>query len=79
MLQPEAEAPPFPAEAFTLPGSHHMASDLLFYPVPDEREALAGVSDRKVTHPTAQYRVYQLYHPAHWLRSVASEHILEFP
>src|SRR5215467_3773090 len=56
-----------------------MAPDLLFYPVPDEREALAGVSDRKVVHPTAQYRVDELYNPIHWLRLAASEHILEFP
>ena len=56
-----------------------MAPDLLFYPVPDEREALAGVSDRKVIHPTAQYRVDELYNPIHWLRLAASEHILEFP
>ena len=27
-----------------IPRSQHMAPDLLFYPVPDEREALAGVS-----------------------------------
>jgi hypothetical protein len=56
-----------------------MAPDLLFYPVPDEREALAGVSDRKVIHPAAQYRVDELYNPIHWLRLAASEHILEFP
>jgi len=56
-----------------------MAPDLLFYPVPDEREALAGVSDRKVIHPTAQYRVDELYNPTQWLRLAASEDILEFP
>jgi len=55
-----------------------MAPDLLFYPVPDEREALAGVSDRKVIHPTAQYRVDEIYDPTHWLRLAASEEILSF-
>jgi hypothetical protein len=42
-----------------------MAPDLLFRPVPDEREALAGVPDRKVIHPTAQYRVDELYNLKH--------------
>ena len=33
-------------------GAHHMAPDLLFYPVLDEHEALACVCDRKViAHP----------------------------
>jgi hypothetical protein len=45
--------PPFPAEARAFLGSHHMVPDLLFYPVLDEVEALAGVSDRKVIHPSA--------------------------
>jgi hypothetical protein len=44
-------APPCPvrpAEALGIPGTHHMAPDLFFYPVLNEREALAGVSDREV-------------------------------
>ena len=32
-----------------------------------------------VIHPTAQYRVDELYNPTHWLRLAASEEILEFP
>ena len=56
-----------------------MAPDLLFYPVFDEVEALAGMSDREVVHPTAQHRVDQLHNPAHWLRSVAAEHVFELP
>ena len=34
-----------------------VSPNLLFYPVFDEAEALAGVPDRKVVHPTAQHRV----------------------
>ena len=56
-----------------------MAPDLLFYPVFNELEALAGVPDRKVIHPTAQYRFDQLHDPVYWLRLVASEHGLELP
>jgi hypothetical protein len=56
-----------------------MAPDLLFYPVFDEAEALAGISDRKVFHPSAQDRVDQLHDPIDWLRLVAAEHILEIP
>ena len=41
--------------------------DLLFYPVFDEAEALAGVSDGEVVHPAAQHRIDQLDHPAHGL------------
>src|SRR5215208_283272 len=48
-------------------------------PVFDEAEARAGVPDRKVVHPTAQYRVDQLHDPIDWLRLVAAEHVLELP
>ena len=44
--------PPRPAEALSVPGSQQMAPDLLFHPVFHEAEALAGVSHRKVVHPT---------------------------
>ena len=71
--------PPRPAEALSFPSPQHMASNLLFHPVLNEAEALTGVSDRKVIHPTAQHRVDQMDHPIHWLRSVAAEHILELP
>ena len=56
-----------------------MAPDLLFYPVHYEAEALAGIPNRKVVHPTAQYRIDQVYDPIYWLRSVAAEHVLELP
>ena len=59
--------PPYPAEARAVLGSHHMAPDLLLYPVANEAEALAGISDRKVVHPSAQHRVDQFYNSAHWL------------
>ena len=45
--------PPRPAEALAFPGSQHVAPDLLFHPVFDEAEALAGMPDREVVHPTA--------------------------
>ena len=66
-----------PAEALAFPGSHHMAPDLLFYPVFNEAEALTGVSNREIIHPSTQYRVDQLNNSTHWLRSVATEHVLE--
>jgi hypothetical protein len=56
-----------------------VAPNLLFHPVFDEAEALAGMPHRKVVHPTAQYRVDQLHDPIHWLRLVAAEYILELP
>src|SRR5438270_4061681 len=56
-----------------------MAPDLLFHPVFDEAEALAGMPDRKVVHPTAQHRIDQLHDPIHWLRLVAAEHVFELP
>src|SRR5208337_2222859 len=52
LVQP-SPTPPRPAEALSVPGSQHMAPDLLLHPVFHEAEALAGVSHRKVVHPTA--------------------------
>ena len=71
--------PPRPAEALAFPSPQHVAPDLLFHPFFDEAEACAGVPDRKVVHPTAQHRIDQLHDPIHWLRLVASEHVLELP
>ena len=71
--------PPLPAEALAFPGTHHVAPDLLVYPVLNEREALAGVSDRKVINPAAQYRIDQLHDAIYWLRLVASEYCFELP
>ena len=76
LVQP-SPTPPRPAEALSVPGSQQMAPDLLFHPVFHEAEALAGVSHRKVIHPTAQHRVDQLHDPINRLRLVAAEHILE--
>src|SRR5271167_1311454 len=44
--------PPLPIEAPTIPSALHMAPDLLFHPVFDEAEALAGMPDREVIHPS---------------------------
>ena len=41
LIQPLA-TPPCPAETLAFSGSQHMAPDLLFYPVLNETEALAG-------------------------------------
>src|SRR5262245_34275776 len=71
--------PPRPAEALALPSMHQMAPDLLFYPVLNEAEALAGVSSRKVVDPTAQHRIDQIDHPIHRLGPIAAEHPLELP
>ena len=56
-----------------------MAPDLLFHPVLNEAEALAGVPNREVIHPATQDRVDQLDHPVHGLGSMAAEHVLELP
>jgi hypothetical protein len=51
--------------------------DLLFYPVSNEAQAHAGVSDGEVVHPATQYRVNQLNYPTHRLGLESPEHILE--
>src|SRR5271169_6784083 len=71
--------PPRPAEALTVPGPLHVAPDLLFHPVSNEAEALAGISYRKVSHPTAKHWIDQLNDPIQRLRLVAAEYILELP
>jgi hypothetical protein len=71
--------PPLPTEALTVPCPRHMAPDLLFHPVFNEAEALAGVSYRKVGHPTARHWIDQLNDPIHGLRLVTAEYILELP
>ena len=45
--------PSGPTEALSFPSAQHVAPDLLFHPVFDEAEALAGMPHRKVVHPTA--------------------------
>jgi hypothetical protein len=69
--------PPLPAEALSVPGARHVTPDLLFHPVFDEAEALAGISDRKVGYPTAKHWIDQLNDPIQRLRLVAAEYILE--
>jgi hypothetical protein len=49
-----------------------MPPNLLFHPVFDVAEALAGVPDCKLLHPTSKDRIDQLHHPTDWLRLVAS-------
>src|ERR1700730_9740812 len=71
--------PPLPAEALSVPGTRHVAPDLLFHPVFNEAEALTGVSHRKVSHPTAKHWIDQLNDPIQRLRLVAAEYILELP
>src|SRR6202030_923379 len=58
--------PPLPTEALSVLSPPDVTPDLLFYPVLDEAEALAGMSNREVVHPTAQDRVNQLHDPIHW-------------
>src|ERR1700730_3389523 len=71
--------PPLPAEALAVPGPRHVAPDLLFHPVFNEAEALAGISHREVSHPTAKHWIDQLNDPIQRLRLVAAEYVLEFP
>src|SRR5215469_7850735 len=78
VVQP-LSTPPFPAEALLFPRFHQVTPDLLFYPILNKVEALAGVSNREVIHPTAQNRVDQLNHPIYRLGSVAAEYFLELP
>ena len=54
-----------------------MTSDLLLYPVSNEGEALAGVSDGEIIHPAPQDRVDQLNHPIYRLGLKSPEHVLE--
>jgi phosphoribosylcarboxyaminoimidazole (NCAIR) mutase len=44
---------PLPAEALSVLSPPDVTPDLLFYPVLDEAETLAGMSNREVVHPTA--------------------------
>jgi len=50
-----------------LPGSLHVAPDLLFHPVFHEAEALTGISNSEVVHPATQHRVDQFDNPTYWL------------
>ena len=45
--------PSRPAEALSFTSAQHVAPNLLFHPVFDEAEALAGMPHREVVHPTA--------------------------
>jgi hypothetical protein len=54
-----------------------MAPYLLFYPVFDEAEALAGMPHCEVVDPPPQYRIDQLNHPVYRLGLIPSEHLFE--
>ena len=45
--------PSRPTEALSFPSAQHVAPNLLFHPVFDEAEALTGMSNSEVIHPTA--------------------------
>src|SRR5262249_391894 len=67
VIQPRP-IPPLPAEALSFPSLRQMAPDLLLCPIFDVAEALTGVSDREVIHPTPEHRIYQAYDPVNRLR-----------
>jgi hypothetical protein len=46
--------PPLPAEALSVPSPPQVTPNLLLHPVSNEAEALAGMPNRKVIHPTAK-------------------------
>ena len=52
VVQPRP-TPPLPAEALSFPSLRQMAPDLLLHPIFDEAEALAGVPNREVAHPSS--------------------------
>src|ERR1700731_2050676 len=56
-----------------------LAPDLLLYPILDEAEALTGVPNREVVHPSPWHRIDQVYHPFDRLRPVSAEHRFELP
>src|SRR4029077_6660904 len=69
--------PPLPAEALSFPSMRQMAPDLLLHPNYDEAEALAGVPNREVVHPTPEHRIDQAYYPVNRLRPVSAKHLFE--
>ncbi len=54
-----------------------MTPDLLFHPVFDEAEALAGMPHGEVVHPAPKHRIDQLHHPVHKLGLESPKDILE--
>ncbi len=54
-----------------------MAPDLFLHPVFDEAEALAGVANCEIVHPTSQHRIDQLDNSINRLRLVTPELVLE--
>src|SRR5215475_15610564 len=82
VVQPESVVqprpiPPLPAEALSFPSMRQMAPDLLLNPIFDVAEALTGVSNREVVHPTPEHRIDQAYHPVNRLRPVSAKHLFE--
>src|ERR1039458_2986789 len=70
--------PPLPAETGSLPGTHQMAPNLLFYPVSDKRKAFTRIAYCKVVHPTAKDRIDLLDHSLHRLADTSSEDYVVF-
>lgn len=54
-----------------------MPTDLLLYPGANEAEALAGMPEGQVVHPSPQDRVDQLNHPIYRLGLKSPEHVVE--
>src|SRR6516164_7070173 len=52
VVQPRP-TPSFPAEALSLLSMRQLAPDLLLHPILDEAEALTGVPNREVVHPSS--------------------------
>ena len=76
LVEPFA-TPPFPAEAFAVPGTHQVSPNLLLHPIFDHRKAPARVSHGKVVHPSSQDRIDQFDHPAYRLAGKPSEDLPE--
>src|SRR6202165_6323875 len=72
VVQP-LRTPPLPAEAASIPCSHHVPPYLQLYPVLDELKAPAGVANGEVVHPAPQNRVDDLDYPVHRLGSMSPE------
>ena len=78
VIQP-SPTPPVPAEAFSIPGAHEVASDLLLNPISDVTEAATGGTDTEVVHPAAHDGIDQVDDPLDRLRAEASENGLQLP
>ena len=76
LVQP-LPTPPRPTEALAFPSAHHVAPNLLFHPVLNEAEALAGVPNRKKNsaknnNPSHRNKKSQIIQHGWSLKSVAT-------